>query len=439
VNVAVVGAGIAGLTAAFRLQQAGHDVTVLEAAPHPGGRLWTERVGGLLLDTGAHMLLTSFVRTRALVDELGLGELWFEVDDGEGGVLRDHELASFSPKGVRDVLRYAGLSLPSRVRVLLTLLEARRWTSEVDFFDLSRGDDALDLEDCDTFVRRRIGDDATDYLVDGFIRTFHFHSARKMSAKYFEALSGLLLTGGAFQLCALRGHMRVLPEALAARLSVKYGGRVESVVSGRAGVEVGAGALAATFDAVVLATPAEVARAVLRSPTEAQARVLAGAASSSTVLCAYSLPASVVRDFEGAWVPYRESQIVSGISADLCEPRTAPDPRVLSVWLHEEAAAAWRSEKDEAILGAVGGEVCRMLPRFTGALAPLHVARIPEAMPIHAVGQVTRVKGFLREGQGEGGVWLAGDYLNHPWVEGAVRSGESVAAAIVARGRSAPA
>jgi predicted NAD/FAD-dependent oxidoreductase len=35
---------------------------------------------------------------------------------------------------------------------------------------------------------------------------------------------------------------------------------------------------------------------------------------------------------------------------------------------------------------------------------------------------------FWENGQGQGGVWLCGDYLNHPWVEGAVRCGEKVAA-----------
>lgn len=429
-KIAVVGAGIAGLTAAYRLKQAGHDVTVLEAAAHPGGRLWTERVRGLELDTGAHMLLDSFVRTHALVDELGLGDLWFEAGDGEGGVLRAHALESFSPSGAGDVLRYHGLPLSSRIRVLLTLIEARRWTAELDFFDLSLGEDTLDLEDCDTFVRRRIGDDATDYLIDGFIRTFHFHAARRMSAKYFEALSALLLTRGRFQLCALRGHLRVLPEALAARLSVRYGAQVHAVVPGPGGVVVQGSFERSTFEAVVVATPAEIARSVLRSPTAAQERMLAGAVSSSTVLCAYAVSSRAAPDFEGAWVPYRESQLVSGIAADLCELQAEPDPRVLSVWLHEEAVDAWRHATDESLSRAVADEVCRLLPRFAGALDPLHVSRIPCAMPIHAVGQVTRVKEFLREGQGEGGVWLAGDYLNHPWVEGALRSGEAVAAQI---------
>ena len=48
----VVGAGIGGLAAAMRLAAAGLDVTVLERAAAPGGKLRVERIGGLAIDAG---------------------------------------------------------------------------------------------------------------------------------------------------------------------------------------------------------------------------------------------------------------------------------------------------------------------------------------------------------------------------------------------------
>ena len=98
----VIGAGLAGLTAAHRLRQAGVDVTVLERSPRPGGRVQTERHGAYLVDTGPDALTASYARYLNLVRELGLGDrivspsgadpagrgpVWRRVD-GIGGVLR---------------------------------------------------------------------------------------------------------------------------------------------------------------------------------------------------------------------------------------------------------------------------------------------------------------------------------------------------------------
>jgi monoamine oxidase len=55
-KVIVVGAGLAGLAAAWELKQLGHDVTVLEAQRRPGGRVWTMRepfADGLSAEAGA--------------------------------------------------------------------------------------------------------------------------------------------------------------------------------------------------------------------------------------------------------------------------------------------------------------------------------------------------------------------------------------------------
>src|SRR5690349_8835631 len=55
-RVVVVGAGLAGLSAAMHLTGAGRQVTVLEAAPHVGGRAGNDRLGDYRIDTGASVL-----------------------------------------------------------------------------------------------------------------------------------------------------------------------------------------------------------------------------------------------------------------------------------------------------------------------------------------------------------------------------------------------
>jgi monoamine oxidase len=50
-RVVILGAGIAGLSAAYRLRQAGYQCTVLEARDRPGGRVWTIRGGDRIVET----------------------------------------------------------------------------------------------------------------------------------------------------------------------------------------------------------------------------------------------------------------------------------------------------------------------------------------------------------------------------------------------------
>lgn len=67
-DVIIIGAGLAGLTAAIHLQQKGKSVLVLEAADRPGGRIKTDEVDGYLLDRGFQVLLAAYPETREMLD-----------------------------------------------------------------------------------------------------------------------------------------------------------------------------------------------------------------------------------------------------------------------------------------------------------------------------------------------------------------------------------
>src|SRR5947208_1661524 len=73
-RVAVVGAGIAGLTAAYELQKAGCDVTVLEAKDIPGGRMAEKLEGSFMKYTGATGLFRFYADMRDIIGELGLSD-----------------------------------------------------------------------------------------------------------------------------------------------------------------------------------------------------------------------------------------------------------------------------------------------------------------------------------------------------------------------------
>lgn len=73
-GVVVIGAGMAGLTAAHRLVQAGFDVTDLEAAERPGGRIHTESVPYGYLENGGIFHTQQYPAFRALIAEIGLAD-----------------------------------------------------------------------------------------------------------------------------------------------------------------------------------------------------------------------------------------------------------------------------------------------------------------------------------------------------------------------------
>jgi protoporphyrinogen/coproporphyrinogen III oxidase len=72
VRVIVVGAGISGLTAAWRLQQAGFEVTVLESEAHVGGKLSSFQRDGFRIGRGAGVYAGSYSTFLGLAHELGL-------------------------------------------------------------------------------------------------------------------------------------------------------------------------------------------------------------------------------------------------------------------------------------------------------------------------------------------------------------------------------
>jgi phytoene dehydrogenase-like protein len=67
-EIVIVGAGLAGLTAAAELHRRGSEVLVLEAGDGVGGRVRTDAVDGFLLDRGFQVLLTAYPTAAQVLD-----------------------------------------------------------------------------------------------------------------------------------------------------------------------------------------------------------------------------------------------------------------------------------------------------------------------------------------------------------------------------------
>ena len=70
-KTAVVGGGWAGIAAAVALADAGHDITVFEMAPQPGGRARSV-AGEPPYDNGQHILIGAYRDSLALMRRLGV-------------------------------------------------------------------------------------------------------------------------------------------------------------------------------------------------------------------------------------------------------------------------------------------------------------------------------------------------------------------------------
>jgi protoporphyrinogen oxidase len=113
-GVGVVGAGILGLTVAYRLARRGVPVTIYEGTDQLGGLAGTTVVGGVAVDRYYHAVTTEDDRVIALARELGLEDKirWRRLGVG---FFQDGRLASMSTP--KDLLTFPGLSAVDRVRL----------------------------------------------------------------------------------------------------------------------------------------------------------------------------------------------------------------------------------------------------------------------------------------------------------------------------------
>lgn len=117
-RIAVVGGGFTGLTAAYRLSAAGHEVEVFEASPTLGGLVaGFELSGGFPLERAYHFLYTTDEHMIGMAEELGIRD---QLSFHQSSVIAFHEGRRFGFTTALDLLRFTPLRLIDRIRTGLT-------------------------------------------------------------------------------------------------------------------------------------------------------------------------------------------------------------------------------------------------------------------------------------------------------------------------------
>lgn len=417
-RLAIVGGGWAGLSAAVRAVEAGHQVTVYEMAGQWGGRAREVQVDGLALDNGQHILIGAYARTLALMATLGIEP---------SQVLHRQPLELRYPDG-------RGLRMPSGPAWLVFGAATWGcvgfgWRDKAALLRAAAGW-ALRRFECphDWTVEqlcRTLPPAVRQLLIDPLCVAALNTPARQASAAVFlRVLRDALFSGrgSADLLLPRRSLGRLLPEPAAAWLSshgavMRLGQRVAALDRGPKGWRIED----ANFDAVVLACSASEAARLAQPHADGWSQ-RAASMSYEPIVTVYlhcaggRLPRAMTALVEGPQGPAQFAFDHGALGAS---------PGVFAFVI--SGARSWVDRGLEATGQAVLQQALDVMPDGTWPQRPTVLRTMAEKRATFAC-----TPGLKRPPQQvASGLLAAGDYVEGPYpatLEGAVRSAESAVA-----------
>jgi oxygen-dependent protoporphyrinogen oxidase len=450
-NVAVLGGGVTGLTAALRMTQAGHAVTLLESSARTGGNVRTEAGYGWLVERGPNSIMETTAALSALVDELSLRPERIESEPAAKNryiVVNGRLVPLPAPPPSTELMSTPLLSLGAKMGIMKeATLQPRERPADVSVA---------------TLARDHFGREVLDRIVQPFVGGIFAGDAERLSAKHAfptlweaERTVGSLIRAAKAQadkrkaaglpasppMISFKRGLQALTDALAARLpegTVVLEAEVRSLASlpgarWRVSWEGPGGADSREFDRVVAALPAG-----------SLARLEIGGAFPLEGLGAIEYPAlaSVFVGFRradvshpldgfGALVPVAEGRFILGaIFSSTLFPGRAPEGHVA---LTAFVGGALRPENALLTREALIEGVCRDLRELVGARGSPVFARHmlwPKAIPQYNLGYGAHLDALARCERDNPGLFFGGNVRDGISLPDCIKSGTSLAARV---------
>lgn len=432
-DVAVVGAGVSGLSLAYTLRKAGLAVGVFESADQVGGRMRTRRHRGYLIDEGAETVPSGGnPATWSLIRELGIGADEVPRIGTSLALWRDGRVHHHLGRPLA-LLTGAGLSVRGR----WDLARFTAWTGRRRrAFDPDHAERTPLGEMTVAGLGERFGRELHDYLFQPVTGGFFGWHPESSAAAPFVSL--LLTAGSSARWRTYRDGMDTLARRLAERVDVTTGFAAREVISGPGSARIVGDHATVTARTVALCVPAPIARELHVNPPEDERPFLAAATYTPMlrVSCLLDRPLepSPGRPTYALVIPATEDRVISVIMVDHHKnPGRAPQGRGLVTLLTcPPATRELIDAPDEEVVHRLTEQGERYLPGLRRATVDTSVHRFRCGLPEATPAALALRPDFLTRPTRP--VDYAGDWLMlRPASEGALRSASLTAQRILAR------
>jgi len=394
-TVAVVGGGITGIAAALELSSRGDIVNVFESTGSLGGKIAETRVDGRVVPTGPDAFLARRPEVADLAISLGLQDQLIHPAAGSARIYRDGRLHPLPP-GVLGVPASADLTSSG----LISAEGAKRAA-----LDLTAPDDCPSSdESVGAMVRRRLGDEVHEYLVDPLLGGINAGDSDRLSIEagvpQLDALrkrNHSLITAASQTLAAapsnpapvfqsIDGGLNRLIDAAESELEARG---VRLHLNSPAHLErSGDGAWSVSnieVDDVVVTTPAHVSGQLLAKIAPGAAQALAAIEYSSVALTILILPANTIDidpAISGVLVPRLCGLHVTAVSfASHKWPDLAPDgAQILRVSVGRRTDERWSHLRDAEVVQIIRNDLSEIFDTIIPD-SPAHLTRWMHALP----------------------------------------------------------